>query len=325
MSTQFVIKRSFAITAVNAYYEIKKEGNNQEDIKQFKKNFVKFIVQYMDNTYFTEEIAKRLFLSIITLEDEHEKDYTDKEWKCEKYYNWSPREVEHLFLSIRNYHFLNGIKSIPFEPTKEMTDLMTVNDWVIEENDCYICKWHGYDMDWPNIEERGKFYYCIPGNINSPVCESCVKTNCLDINISLVDEPEYGTDEYLEKNHLIKCINCGNIWDGCAQCNCWKFSDYLETPLELYSMDNEDTSSVPTPEKVFIPRFPRPTKPLPLPSSLLRDARENPIIKDLTEQNKNLVEQTKDLEAQNQELQRQNKILCEQNKILLKELSICLK
>lgn len=26
---------------------------------------------------------------------------------------------------------------------------------------------------------------------------------------------------WLEDNSLIKCENCGNIWDGNAQCNCW--------------------------------------------------------------------------------------------------------
>jgi len=304
MSAPFVIRRPFAITAVNAYYEIKKEGNNQEDMKQFKKNFVKFIVQYMDNTYFTEEIAKRLFLSIITLEDEYEKYYMDKQWKCENYYNWLPIEVEHLFLSLRNYQFLNGINSIRFEPIKKMMDLMTVNDWVIEENDCYICKWHGYDIDWPNSEERGKFYYSIPGNINHPVCESCVKTNCLDIkqdNDSIAeDESEiYGTVAYLEKNNLIKCGNCGNIWDGCAQCNCWQWSDYKETS-DTEMDENEDNSEDPVPKNVTI-RCPRPSRPLPLPPSLLADKKDKKII-ELEEQNKILSEELSILKQKIEEL-----------------------
>jgi hypothetical protein len=326
MESHFAIKRTFeinrtiAIKVVNIYYEIKKEANHKEDIKQFKKNFVKFIVQYMDNTYFTEEIAKRLFLSIITLEDEHEKDYTDKEWKCENYYKFSYKEVGHLFLSVKNYHYLNDIKNNNFETTDEMMNIMIECDWEIEENECCICKWHGYDMEWPNIEERGKFYYCTPGNINRPVCKSCVKSKYVDINISLADEPEYGTVDYLEKNNLIKCTNCGNIWDGCAQCNCWNFQDYLETPLDLYQVDNveknepknepknEHTSSEPTPEEVFIQRFPRPTKPLPLPPSLLAPSllapsllaptlldKRDKQIKDLEKEKKDLVEQNKKL------------------------------
>ena len=312
MSRPFVIQRSTAITVVNAYYELKKEGNNEENEDQFKKNFVKFIVPYMTNTYFTEEIAKRLFLSIITLEDDHEKDYTDKQWKCVNYYNWSPSEVEHLFLSVKNYHFLNGIKNVYFEPTKEIIDIMSEFDWVIEENDCYICKWHGYDIDWPIKEERGKFYYSIPGNVNQPVCESCVKTNCLDIKLSndhtevygsevdhAEDESEiYGTVAYLRKYDLIKCENCGNIWDGCAQCNCWLWAEYKENtdnavsqetePLRCdkcgnifgaivececwyyrnYLQDkNENNTDDPVPKNVTI-RFPRPNRPVPVPQNI---------------------------------------------------------
>jgi hypothetical protein len=297
MTTPFVIRRPFAITAVNAYYEIKNEGNNETDMKQFKKNFVKFIVQYMDNTYFTEEIAKRLFLSIITLEDEHEKDYTDKQRKCEKYYNWLPREVQHLFLSLRNYQFLNDIKNNHFEPTKELMNTMTLNDWVIEENDCCICNWHGYDIDWPIKHERGRFYYSIPGNINLPVCEGCVKSNCPFINLPsgdvLEDESEiYGTIAYLKKNDLIKCENCGNIWDGCAQCNCWQWSEYKN--------ENEDNSEDLVPKNVTI-RSPRPTRPLPLPPSLFADKRDIKI-KELEEQNTILSEELSILKQKIEEL-----------------------
>jgi hypothetical protein len=274
MATSFAIKRSFAITVVNAYYEIKNEGHNKEDMEQFKKNFVKFIVPYMDNTYFTKEIAEWLFMAIITLENEKEKYYTVNAWICENEYNLSPREVEQLFLSVRNYHFLNGIKNRHFEQTKEMMDIMTVNDWVIEENDCCICKWHGYDIDWPIKEERGKFYYSIPGNINQPICESCVKTNCLDIKVPIdhtevdhvevdgaEDESEiYGTVAYLKKYDLIKCENCGNIWDGCAQCNCWQWSEYKEAD----DNENENNSGDPISKNVTI-RSPPPDRPVPLP------------------------------------------------------------
>jgi len=43
MTTTLPMKRSLAVTVVNAYYEIKNEGNNQKNEEQFKKNFVKFI------------------------------------------------------------------------------------------------------------------------------------------------------------------------------------------------------------------------------------------------------------------------------------------
>lgn len=248
MSALFVIRRSLAITSVNAYYEIKKEGNNQENEDQFKKNFVKFIVPYMNNTYFTEEIAECLFMAIATLENEKEEYYTSNVRKCEQYYNYSPREIGHLFLSVRNYHLLNGIKSRHFDPTKELMDIIAVNDSVIEENDCYICKWHGYDINWPNNEERGKFYYSIPGNINQPICESCVKTNCLDIKETThVEEDEseiYGTVAYLRKYGLIKCENCSNIWDGCAQCNCWQWNDYVALTYKTY-IDETDMDKNP--------------------------------------------------------------------------------
>jgi len=311
MSAPFEIKkRQTAITLVNAYYEIKKEGKNQEDMKQFKKNFVKFIVPYMDNAHFTEEIAKRLFLSIITLEDEHEKNYTDKQWKCENYYNWLPSEVEHLFLSIRNYHYLNGRKSIHFEPTKEVMDIMAENDWVIEENDCCLCNWHGYHIDWPNSNERGIFYYSIPGNINKPVCDSCVKTNCLamnqPMNDNVDDESEiYGTVAYLRKHDLIKCQNCGNIWDGCAQCNCWQWNDYDEQADEIGPNEigpNEIGPDEIGPDEIGPNenepvRSPPPDRPVPLPRDIKIMALEEKIAL-LEEENKNLLEeitQLKDL------------------------------
>jgi hypothetical protein len=223
MSATLPMKRSLAVTVVNAYYEIKKEGNNQENEEQFKKNFVKFIVPYMSNTYFTEEIAERLFMDIITLEDD----------------KFSVRD-ENLFLSVKNYHYLNGIKNKHFDQTKKMMDIMAECDWVREEDNCYICGQHGYDINWPIIDEIGKFYYSIPGHINKPVCESCVKTNCLDLKspnddfaAGADDAENYGSAAYLQKYNLIKCEKCGNIWDGYAQCNCWQWNDYDERPDEI--------------------------------------------------------------------------------------------
>ena len=357
MSAHFVIQRTTAITLVNAYYELKKEGKNEENEEQFKKNFIKFIVPYMNNTYFTEEIAEWLFMTITILNNENY--CTTTQWKCENYYNWSPREVEHLFLSVKNYHFLNGVKNIYFEPIKEIIDIMSEFDWVIEENDCYICKWHGYDIDWPIKEERGKFYYSIPGHINQPVCESCVKTNCLDIKLSEVDHTEvdhtmevdiledeseiYGTVAYLRKYDLIKCENCGNIWDGCAQCNCWQWVEYKESTnnevfqeTEVLKCDkcgnilgsivececwyyrnylqdkikykNEiENHDDPLPKNVTI-RVPRPNKPVPEPKNVTisfpRPTRPLPVPSNLFADKEKKI---KDLE--------------EQNKILLEELT----
>ena len=36
----------------------------------------------------------------------------------------------------------------------------------------------------------------------------------------------------LELGHLVSCENCGNIWDGHAQCNCWQWD-------EIFSDNNE--------------------------------------------------------------------------------------
>jgi hypothetical protein len=54
------------------------------------------------------------------------------------------------------------------------------------------------------------------------LCYPCEEENMHDENI-----------EYLiEIGHLTQCENCGNIWDGNAQCNCWTFEDILEDEEE---------------------------------------------------------------------------------------------
>jgi len=35
-----------------------------------------------------------------------------------------------------------------------------------------------------------------------------------------------------------QCANCGNIWDGYAQCNCWQWNDY-----EAYESDESGYGS----------------------------------------------------------------------------------
>ena len=52
-------------------------------------------------------------------------------------------------------------------------------------------------------------------------CESDSDNDDLEEETILEDteiEDTY-TEEYF--NDFVKCNNCGNIWDGCAQCNCW--------------------------------------------------------------------------------------------------------
>lgn len=122
--------------------------------------------------------------------------------------------------------------------------------------------------------------------INDVIGETCIKPNIHDIAVHDIAEDEseiYGTVAYLQKNNLVKCHNCGYIWDGCAQCNCWKY-----LPIE------EDSSEDDLSEKVEM-RSPPPDRPVPLP--LLGDTKK---IKELEEK---------------------IAILEKQNKILLEELS----
>ena len=42
----------------------------------------------------------------------------------------------------------------------------------------------------------------------------------------------YYCDDYDDDKYLIKCDNCGNIWDGYAQCNCYQ--------LEYYRIEKKD-------------------------------------------------------------------------------------
>jgi hypothetical protein len=55
-------------------------------------------------------------------------------------------------------------------------------------------------------------------------------------NIDMADidleEEEEEEEEYEEEIPLIECDNCGNKWDGAAQCNCWG----------LYFEEEEDES-----------------------------------------------------------------------------------
>jgi len=71
--------------------------------------------------------------------------------------------------------------------------------------------------------------------------------HCKNCNTLLTDDIAYSDElcypceeeniheEYIEHlieiGHLTQCENCGNIWDGNAQCNCWTFDDIF---------DNED-------------------------------------------------------------------------------------
>jgi hypothetical protein len=41
----------------------------------------------------------------------------------------------------------------------------------------------------------------------------------------------------LEAGRLVRCDDCGNIWDGNAQCNCWQWQDFDEELTETSDYD----------------------------------------------------------------------------------------
>lgn len=265
--SSLMINRHIAITCVNMYYELKEEGNNNINIEQFQNSFVKFMVSYIKyTTKFTEEFAERVFKSLYTL------DWTDEN-VCDKEYGFTDNEITRLFLSMKNYKKISNIKNnsdnISLHPKKEEYLL----DVEYEENDCVICDIHGYDSNWPEEEKRGKFYYSIPYKLNEPVCHYCVNK---EENIE-----EY---IYLKSNGLIKCGNCNNIWDGCAQCNCYMYSEYD---------DNVDNTIEEEEEEKFVCSLP-PNRPVPYPESY--------------NNNKKIEE----LEERNLELKKENKLLIEE-------------
>jgi hypothetical protein len=52
----------------------------------------------------------------------------------------------------------------------------------------------------------------------------------------------YGPEEWWQAEGLVKCSNCGFIWDGYAQCNChgdiWEHSD--DDQADEDQDDNDD-------------------------------------------------------------------------------------
>lgn len=48
------------------------------------------------------------------------------------------------------------------------------------------------------------------------------------------DYDDYDDNEKINIEDLVKCGNCGNIWDGYAQCNCYQ--------LEYYRKEEQDTA-----------------------------------------------------------------------------------
>ena len=270
--SSLMINRRIAITCVNMYYELKEEGNNNNNVDQFKNSFVKFMVSYMKyTTKFTEEFAKRVFKSVYQLEIINEN-------VCDKEYGFTDDEVTRLFHSMKNHQKIINIKynsdNIRLSPKKEEYLL----DVEYEENECVICDIHGYDSNWSEEEKRGKFYYSIPYKLNEPVCHYCVNK---EENIE-----EY---IYLKSNDLIKCENCGDIWDGFRQCDCYMDSFYneIEEPIEK---EKENVRNLP------------PNRPVPYPESYYGKNKKD----------KDNDDKIKELEERNLELKKENKLLIEE-------------
>jgi hypothetical protein len=258
MSGSFIINRHIAITSVNIYHEIQNEASNRVNQDEFKNSFIKFIMSYIKNIKFTETIAERLFYSIYTFDlahnayimDDESNDYSDYDDNLEYAFNnfTTYNELKRLNLSIKNYYLINVMKNNSFinnsfnfinhifDSTIQKKCLL---DFEMEENDCTICNWHGYDSAWPEEDKRGKFYYSIPYKLNEPVCHFCVNNklkNKEDEHEEVIDNSddeiththtrtEKEEIDYLKENDLVKCGNCGSIWDGYAQCGCYADTD----------------------------------------------------------------------------------------------------
>ena len=85
-------------------------------------------------------------------------------------------------------------------------------------------------------------------NCNSDICKSCCVDDefilCPDCN-TLFENKELTSDDIcslsMSMSMSIKCENCGNCWDGNAQCQCWDL--YYDEP-NLDETDNESNYDV---------------------------------------------------------------------------------
>ena len=256
--SNYCISRHIAIISVNIYYEIQNEAGNQDNQDKFKKSFIEFIMSYIKNIKFTETIAARLFYSICTFDLAHNDyiggdeptDFYDNDNEQHEYVfnNFTHKELKRLNLSVKNYYLINAMKNSSINNSFNFINYIFAStiptkyllDFEMEENDCTICNWHGYDSSWPEKNKRGKFYYSIPFKLNEPVCHFCVTGDYTENNSD--DEIIHARTKeeelkYLKENDLVKCGNCHDIWDGFAQCRCYANTDcYIY--YDSYTNDN---------------------------------------------------------------------------------------
>ena len=212
--------------------------------------------------------------------------------------------------SINNsFNFINYIFASTI-PTKYLLD------FEMEENDCTICNWHGYDSSWPEKNKRGKFYYSIPFKLNEPVCHFCVigdytENNSDDEIIHAITKEE--ELKYLKENDLVKCGNCHDIWDGFAQCRCYANTDcYIyydsndnrqvqdpaqedpvqQDPVQEDPVQQDPVQQDPVQDKEYVRRSP-PSRPLMDAVPELYINKTNNIIKILKKENMTLKEENR--------------------------------
>ena len=102
-----------------------------------------------------------------------------------------------------------------------------------------------------NIIQYEMCHICVK-NTSQQNCKQCDKPMCLDIIcIDLQDNnlcskcyhknSEIQLKEQLENGSLVQCDNCGNIWDGNAQCNCWFDQDWND---DISDSDEENINEL---------------------------------------------------------------------------------
>tara|TARA_A100001035_G_scaffold264837_1_gene246473 strand:+ start:468 stop:686 length:219 start_codon:yes stop_codon:yes gene_type:complete len=42
--------------------------------------------------------------------------------------------------------------------------------------------------------------------------------------VDIIESYTYDFNDILHYHGLVQCYDCGNIWDGNAQCDCWQFN-----------------------------------------------------------------------------------------------------
>ena len=52
--------------------------------------------------------------------------------------------------------------------------------------------------------------------------------------VNIIKDYTFNFEDVVNYHGLVLCHDCGNIWDGNAQCNCWEFYGFDEGLDEAY-------------------------------------------------------------------------------------------